>query len=219
MKPHVSIGLLAAAVSLVLFVPEISAAQTSQPASANNQPSKAAVEASDMVPAQATLDRTLDSKAVKPGDDFRARLADKVHLKNGTELPSGTELIGKVGTDDMQQNGQSKLALSINEAKLKDGKTVPVKVTIVGIYGPNAWPATPYPVAPGDQVPNDWTRSVHQVDQIGALSDVDLHSKLTSQNSGVLVSTKKDNFKLGRGTEFALAIAPEQPSRQGSNMH
>jgi hypothetical protein len=61
----------------------------------------------------------------------------------------------------------------------------------------------------GDQVANDWTRSIHAVDQIDALSGVDLHSRITSQNSGVLVSTKKDDIKLKRGTEFALAIAPE----------
>jgi hypothetical protein len=94
----------------------------------------------------------------------------------------------------MRQNGESKLALCIDQAKLKNGKTVPVKATIVGIYAPGIGPATPYPVQPGDQVANDWTSSIHQVDQIGALSGVDMHSSLTSKNSGVLVSTKKDEM-------------------------
>jgi hypothetical protein len=209
MRPHAPIGLFAAAVSLVLFISETSPAQTSQPSPVNNQTSKASVEASDMVPAQAALDKTLDAKSVKAGDQFEAKLTSKVHLKNGTELPSGTQLVGTVGTDDMQQNGQSKLALCISEAKLKDGKTVPVKATIVGVYGPGSGGPSPYPVVPGDQVTNEWTSSIHQVDQLGALSNVDLHSKLTSKNSGVLVSTKKDDFKLKQGTELALAIAPQ----------
>lgn len=213
MRPHAPIGLLAAAVSLVLFIPEISAAQTSQSSHANNPSSAASVEASDMVPAQAALDKTLDAKSVKAGDQFEAKLTGKVHLKNGTELPSGTQLVGTVSTDDMQQNGQSKLALCINEAKLKDGKTVPVKATIVGVYGPGTGAPSPYPEMPGDQVTNEWTSSIHQIDQLGALSNVDLHSKLTSKNSGVLVSTKKDDFKLKQGTELALAIAPQQPGQ------
>jgi plastocyanin len=216
MKPHASIGLLAAALSLVLFVPEISSAQTTQSSQAKQQSSSAAAEASEMVPAQAALVQTIDSKTVKPGDEIRAKLTSKVHLKNGNELPSGTELIGKVGTDDMQQNGQSKLALCIDHARLKDGKTVPVKATIVGIYAPGIAPATPYPVQPGDQVANDWTSSIHGVDQIGALSGVDMHSNLTSKNSGVLVSTKKDDFKLKQGTELALAIAPLQRGQSTS---
>src|ERR1700757_2603290 len=121
MKPHASIGLLAVAISLVLFVPEISSAQTTQ-SSLAKQRSSAAAEASEMVPAQAALVQTIDAKSVKPGDEIRAKLTSKVDLKNGNELPSGTELIVKVGTDDMQQNGQSKLALCIDQAKLKDGK-------------------------------------------------------------------------------------------------
>ncbi len=217
MKPH-TIGLLTAAVSMVLFIPASLPAQATQSSSPNHNASPAAVEASDMVPAQAALDKTVDARNVKPGDQIHARLTGKVHLKNGTELPSGTELIGTVGTDDMHQNGQSKLALCIDQAKLKDGKTVPVKATIVGVYGPGMAPATTYPVQPGDQVANDWTSSVHQVDQIGALNDVDMHSSLTSRNSGVLVSTKKDDIKLKQGTELALAIAPQPAAGQSSKL-
>ena len=64
----------------------------------------------------------------------------------------------------------------------------------------------------GDQEPNSWNRQFTQVDQIGALSGVDLHSKISSQNSGVLVSTKKDDIKIKDGTELALAIAGESQS-------
>ena len=119
--------------------------------------------------------------------------------------------------DDMKEQGQSKMALCIYQANLKDGKNIPVKATIVGIYGPGAGRDEPYPVAQGDQVSNIWTHKTLGVDQLGALHDVDLHSKISSNNSGVLVSTKKDDFKLGRGTEFALAITDQQPGQQSSN--
>jgi len=204
-----------AAVSLVLLVAEIAVAQTSQKTPQNtNNSSSATVEASQMVPAQAALSRAIDGRNAKPGDEFRARLAEKVHLKNGSELPEGTILMGKVGTDDMQQKGSSKLALCLNEAQLKNGKTIPIKATIVGVYSPDAGSA----LAPrGDQVANDWTRSIYAIDQIDALSGVDLHSRITSQNSGVLVSAKKDDIKLKQGTELALAIAPEGASAQSAS--
>jgi hypothetical protein len=41
------------------------------------------------------------------------------------------------------------------------------------------------------------------------MSGVDLHSQIDSQNSGVFVTTKKDDVKLGRGSNFSLAIAAE----------
>lgn len=208
MKTH-TIGLMAAAISLVLFVPEIALSQTSQTAPFKSHSSDAKMEAAQMVRAQAALTQTIDAKDVKPGDTFAAKLAKKVRLKNGTELPAGTELIGKIGTDDMQQKGTSKLALCLDEARLKNGKTYPVKATIVGLFAPGAGPGETYPVAPGDQVHNDWKPSEIGVDEIGALSGIDLHSKLSSQNSGVLVSTRKDDFKIKRGTELALAIAPQ----------
>lgn len=214
MKPR-TVGLTAAAISLVLFVPEIALSQ--QNTQKSNESSSARAEAADMVRAQAVLDRTIDARDVKPGDKITAKLSGKVRLKNGTELPSGTELIGKIGTDDMQKNGTSKLALVLDQAETKDGKTIPLKTTIVGVYGPGVGPATPYPVAPGDQVTNDWTSAAVGVDQMGALSGVDLHSSVTSQNSGVLVSTKKDDFKVERGTEFALAVAPQQQGQQSAN--
>lgn len=168
-------------------------------------------EASQMVPARADLDHTLDAKNAKPGHAFEARLLNKVHLKDGQDLPRGTTLVGKVGQDDMNENGRSKLALCFDQAKLKDGKTVPIKATILGIYNPGSQPLD-FNVAPGEQVPNDWNHKVLQVDQIGAVSGADLHSKIGSQNSGVLVSSSDDDIRLRPGTELTLAIASQNQS-------
>ncbi|HTX76811.1 MAG TPA: hypothetical protein VMD29_11445 [Terracidiphilus sp.] len=210
-----------AALAIAFLIPAGAAAQSASNPQMNDNSTQNSnsvsgqAEASEMVPAQASLDRTLDARDLKPGQAFEAKLASKVHLKDGQELPRGATLIGKVGQDDMNVSGKSKLALCIDEAKLKDGKTIPLKATIVGVYGPQAGDADSlaYNVSPGDQEPNNWSHRVLQVDQIDALSGIDLHSRIGSRNSGVLVSTKKDDIKIKTGTEFALAVAPESQAQ------
>src|SRR5215831_6023079 len=159
-------------------------------------------EAAEMVPARAFLLHKLDAKDDKPGSQFIARLADTVHLKSGTELPRDTELLGTVVIDNMRTEGNSRLALRITKAHLKDGKTIPVKAMIVGIYGPES----PY-TAPGQEEPNNWTGSMLGVDQLNAMPGVELHSRIAGDNSGVLVTRTKDDVKLAGGSELALAIA------------
>jgi hypothetical protein len=166
-------------------------------------------EAMRMVPARAALDRDLSADKVKPGDEFRAKLAKRVQLDNGPELPAGTVLVGQVSTDDMNESGTSKLALRFTHAILKDGQTVPIKATIVAIFPPENTNADNDPVAAGDQAPNSWNDGTLAVDQINALPGVDLHSKIASRNSAVFVSNTKDNMKLRVGSELALAIAQQ----------
>lgn len=190
-------------------------AQTMSSQDQNNSMSGA--QANQMVAARAGLIQTIDAKNAKQGEEFKAKLPGKVHLKDGTELPGGTMLIGKIGQDDMNVKGRSKLVLCIDKAQLKDGKVIPVKATIVGIYRPGAEADEYYIPAAGDQVPNDWHRGIVKVDEIDALHNVDLHSDIQSQNSGVLVSKKNDDIKLKTGTELALAIAGETHQESMNN--
>ena len=214
-----SVGPISLAALSVAFVIPLAAqsSNTSNQPTSNQTTSTWRAEADQMVPTRAAIDRTLDAKNSKPGTEFTARLPRKVHLKDGTELPAGTVLVGQVAVDDLNESGQSKLALCIDQAKLKDGKTIPVKATIVGVYAPGAGAWTPYDIAPGDQVPNDWSNGTRQVIQPNVFRGVDLHSRITSKNSGVLVSTREDDIRLKRGTELALAITDENP-QQGANM-
>jgi len=156
-------------------------------------------EATKMVPATALLSHALDADKDQPNSTFEARLKGKVTLSDGTVLPSNTTLIGKVTTDDMNVTGTSKLALSFDQARLKDGKVIPIKATIVDIATPDS---------PGANAPNNWTDKTVQVDQVSVISGVDLHSKIGSNNSGVFVSRKKHDVKLPTGSELQLAIAP-----------
>jgi hypothetical protein len=210
-----------AALSIALVVPGFVYAQSDTNSQSSQDSSNASAqvrvqEAQQMVPARAYLLNKLDAKDTKPGAQFKARLSKAVQLKNGTELPKGSELIGTVSTDDMQLHGTSKLALRITEARLKDGKTLPVKAIIVGLYGPESETPQGVVVAPGDEVANDWNQSVLNVDQLDAVSGVDLHSRVGGANSGVFVSRKKDNVKIAYGSELALAVAGQDSGNSSS---
>ncbi len=206
-----AITLSVAAFAFALVSPSFAVGQSAQDMgtqSAVNAPD-GQNEAMQMVPARAALVGNLDARKAPQGEQFIAKLSQTVQLKNGPKLPNGTELIGVVGTDDMQNsgNGTSKLVLRFTEAKLKNGNVVPIKATIVAVFGPESENGEGYDVQAGDQQPNNWSDGTLQVDQIGALSGVDLHSKIASTNSGEFVSNKKDDVKLRNGSELALAIA------------
>jgi hypothetical protein len=164
-------------------------------------------EAMRMVPAQGALLGTINSGKVGPANEFKVRLAGKVRLSNGTELPSGTVLVGTI-TKDSQQANESQLALRFTQANLKDGSVVPIKATIVGVIRPNSNSFDGYAVSPGNQAPNDWTDQTLKVEQPNVVSHADLHSDIASEDSGVFVSTGNHDFKVAEGSEIKLAIAP-----------
>lgn len=222
---------LAAALSLAYCAPAaLSAQSATSPADTNGAQTMSSaqnsqndnpntVSASQMVATRAALQNTIDARDSRAGQQFEAKLPHAVKLKDGTKLPGGTMLIGKIGQDDMGLQGRSKLVLCIDEARLKNGKTVPVKATVVGVYPPGTQTSEYYLTNPaGDQVVNPWHNGVTRIDELGALHNVDLHSNLNSKNSGVLVSKDDDNIKLKSGTELALAIAGEpNGNQQGMN--
>lgn len=218
MKYRSAIALPAAAACLLFLGPNFGAAQNTahrapaQQASASNAGRH---EAMQMVPAQADLANTLDARKIHTGQEFRATLKEKVHLKNGPELPKGTALVGKVVKDQANQDGKpAVLALRFTQADLKNGKTVPIKATIVGLYGSTDQVGPSYASM---QPPNNWTPNTLRVDQIGAMKDVDLHSSIAANNSGVLKSTR-DDIRFSSGTEFALAIAKRGNSTRAQGM-
>lgn len=234
------ISLSIAALSIALFLPALSHAQSNsnmqtqknttkqswKNSSANyqnstNQPSTQAQrqEAQEMVPAQAYLRHKIDAKDCKPGSRFTATLADNVQLKNGPRLDKGTELIGTVATDTMHKDN-TRLALRITQARMKDGKVIPVKATVVGIYAPESETIQGNSVAPGQEAANDWTSNTLKVDQLNAVKGVDLHSTIDGRNSAVFVSNKKEDVKISAGSELALAIAEKngnQVNQPGAN--
>jgi hypothetical protein len=157
-----------------------------------------------MVRARASLAHTLDAATDQPGSQFHATLNDTVHLDSGVVLHSGDTLLGKVVTDDMNTTGKSRLAVRFTEATLKNGQTVPIKATIVGLYRPGELTNNADDLS--EQIPNTWNDGTLDLDEVNVVKDVDLHSRIASSDSGVFVSTKKNDVKIPGGSEIALAI-------------
>jgi hypothetical protein len=224
MKRYFAGTISAASLSLALFCAGQALAQTphnenTQQTAENAKSSTNQAEANGMVRAVVALTHSLDAKKAQPGSQFETKLESTVHLNNGTDLPKGSTIMGQVANDDMNQNGTSKLAVRFTEAKQKDGKTVPIRATIVEVYPPREFNGYGSPeVDTGAPAPlsgeNAWNAHTLKVDQVGAINGADLHSSVNSQNSGVFVNNKND-VKLNTGSQLALAISADTGSNQG----
>jgi hypothetical protein len=107
--------------------------QTGKVASGNSQAEQPMAAAS----VSAELTKRIDTKNVKQGDEVDARVTNAAKLPDGTELPRGTKLVGKV-MDVKAKSKEDKsahLAFSIDHAVLKDGKQVPVIVAVTSVTG------------------------------------------------------------------------------------
>ena len=208
MKSGVTISLSVAALALASFLANDAQAKdkknlpTTEDVVSTRQESSVAF----MVPAQATLVEPLDQKKLQAGQQFHAALGEKVELKNGPELPKGTVLVGTVAANEQSPSGGSKLVLRFTAAQPKDGKTVPVKVTIVGVY------------AAGDEADrqlNVWSQKAGATEEENVFAGVDFHSDTASNDSGSFVSSGKSQVKLPKGSGLSLAIGPEQDAKGG----
>ncbi len=162
-------------------------------------------EASQMVPAQAILDKGIDAKKKQPGEQIRATLRESVRLKNGVELPRDTVLVGTISADQMSDGGTSTLALRFTKAQPKGGEVIPIQADIMGIAGPDIGDSTDSYLENDSLAP--WDGKTLRVDEPHAMSGFDFHGSIGGQNSGLFVSTKKDEMKLSAGSRISLAIA------------
>jgi len=185
---------------LILVGAQLSGAQgpsaTTDPAAADNH------VAAGLVQAEVMLARNLDARNDQPGAPFEARLKSTVQLKDGTKLPIGTLLEGKVATPDARDAKASQLSLVFTDAKLKSGKDVPIQATIVGL----ADPAFGTDLSATYDGPTAWNGTTTQIDLTGALNNVDLHSTIGGDNSGTLTASGKGNLKLSSGVRLSLAL-------------
>ena len=112
-------------VSAVLIANQVALAQgTAAPAAPASSPEIHAV-----------LEKIVHPKKVKVGDEVVARMTDSTKLKDGTELPKGTKIVGKVTEVKMKadKEGPSKLGLLFDKAQLKEGKEIPVTMALVSV--------------------------------------------------------------------------------------
>lgn len=164
-------------------------------------------QAMNLMAGDTELVHSLDTKSAMPGQLVTVKLTDSIKTPDGIELPHGTELMGRVDQVKASEGkSPSKLVLTFSQARLKDGKTVPVKATLVGFAaagGVGELPTTVAANASFDQEP-------------GAMGDVALKSAVKQPVSGTLTNDHS-NIKLGEGTQFLVAVgAPSSQSSAGA---
>ena len=169
-----------------------------------------------LVSANAQLVRGLNSKSTHNGQVVMAKLTSDVKANGQTELPSGTMLMGKVAQVQNSNGNGSQISVVFNEARLSNGREVPIKATLLAAYPPTVPGVTPssdsYMAVQPRHVPNN--QKIQQ--DPGTLGDVMLKSAVQSQVSGIFLS-KDHNINLHRGTRLQLAIAPETNSGSAAN--
>jgi hypothetical protein len=83
----------------------------------------------------ADCDKLVHVKRVKVGDTVTAHLTAAAKLRDGTELPKGSKLIGTITEIKVKSDkeGPSKLGLLFDKALPKDGKEIPVQLALVTV--------------------------------------------------------------------------------------
>jgi hypothetical protein len=86
----------------------------------------------------AELTKRIDTKKARVGETVEARTTGAVKLPDGTELPKGTKLAGKVTDVKARSNTDktSHIAFNLDQALMKDGHEVPLQVMVMAATAP-----------------------------------------------------------------------------------
>lgn len=86
----------------------------------------------------AFLDKSVDSKRSKSGDQIEAQVAAPIQLSDGTVIPRGAKIIGHVAESQAKSNGgsSSSLTLVFEKIAMPEGKTLTIKGHLQAV-GPN----------------------------------------------------------------------------------
>jgi hypothetical protein len=179
---------------------------------------QAAPENLQLISADAKLVETLDTKNAAQGQIVTAKLTSGVKNAGATELPKGTMLLGKVEQVRIStHNGPAQLSIVFDQARLSDGRTVPIKATLLGAYPADTgeyWDETGAAGPPAAVEPHIIPADEKVDQEPGTLGQVSLQSSVRSNSSGVFLS-KDRNIHLKTGTQFEIAVAIEPGSSQG----
>ena len=124
-----------AGLALATLIGAAAGAQT-QPAT-TPQSAPQAQRTIQMVQAQAQLSKTLDAKKAKQGDPVTAKLEQDIQIPDAQALPKNTVLEGHV--DQVQPSdhkSDSLMTVTFDKAKLKGGKELPIKATVLAVSEP-----------------------------------------------------------------------------------
>jgi hypothetical protein len=97
------------------------------------------------------LQGKLDSKTAKVGDPVVLKTNDKVQTEDGTVIPRGTRLVGRVIQVQKQDatHNIAELAIALDHAELKSGHNLAIYTLIRGVFPPSHYSAV-NPLADAD---------------------------------------------------------------------
>jgi hypothetical protein len=129
-----SLGLALSAAAGAQTQPNTQGTQQSQAADQNGGSAQQTLQ---MVQARAQLDKTLDAKKAKQGDQVTAKLEQPVQIPDAQAFPKDTELEGHVDqVQPSEHKSDSTVTVTFDKARLKDGKEVPIKATVLAVAEP-----------------------------------------------------------------------------------
>jgi hypothetical protein len=112
--------------------PAAQAPQAAEPA--QNTPATPETAAPAMSPVNGELVGKLDTKTAKAGDAVEVRTRSNAKTADGTEIPKGSKLVGKVVAVQASSSGtNSQVALQFDHVELKGGQSLPVLSQIESI--------------------------------------------------------------------------------------
>jgi hypothetical protein len=128
------IGKLGLVVIVLIFSFTLAFGQTGAPASSGQAPA-AAGQAQFDNRIFAELDKLIHVKRAKVGDVVTAHLTAPAKLRDGTEVPKGSKVVGSITEIKVKADneGPSKLGLLFTSITLKDGKDIPVQMALVTV--------------------------------------------------------------------------------------
>ncbi|WP_263365054.1 hypothetical protein [Edaphobacter bradus] len=121
-----------------------SAAEANAATTAAAQAGQASASASQATNLSAELTKKIDTRNAKVGDEVEAKTTSTAKLIDGTKLPKGTRLLGKVTETHARSSADksSHLAFSLDRAVLHDGRELPVHATLTSLARPTALTAS-----------------------------------------------------------------------------
>ncbi|WP_162601624.1 hypothetical protein [Occallatibacter savannae] len=116
-------------------IPPVAPTATPQ---APGQPGADAVKspaADALKPVSAELVDKLDSKSAKQGDSVVVKTDENLQISQGTEIPRGSKLIGRITNVQPRSDGHenAQIAIQFDRAELKGGQTLPIESVIQSV--------------------------------------------------------------------------------------
>lgn len=172
----------------------------------------------DMTGVNTRLVHSLDSESARQGQSVEVTLADSVKTDQGLKFSKGTDLKGTItDVEKSSNNGPSKVTLNFDQAQTKNGKTIPVKVTLLAAFPPSVDAEASYGEVNVSPAPRHVNAQQKVDQQTGALGNVSLHSQVQGDNSGTFEKQDGD-LKLKAGTYLQVGIAATNSASSTSGM-